>query len=158
MENIKAPCLEKKEVERRDLAFLKAALMRSWRSDTSSSPKVWNTANPMLGQSAVTALIVQDYFGGKLVKVDVFRGGKQSDSYHYNELDDGKRVDLTHGQFVDGITFGPKEYVEREVVFSFPDTVRRYELLKNRVEETLGRYRSNMKMLDACPLRDSAKT
>ena len=144
--------MEKKEMEQRDLAFLKAALMRSWRSDTSSFPEEWSTANPMRGQCAVTALIVQDHFGGKLVRV-TFAEGKLTGSHYYNELDNGRHVDFTRMQFAEGTTFGPQEYRERGYVLSSQSTAKRYELLKNRVEGVLERYRSNMKMLDACPLR-----
>ncbi|MGA3020443.1 MAG: hypothetical protein ABSD68_00635 [Candidatus Micrarchaeales archaeon] len=157
MENVKAICPEKKERERRDKAFVEAALRHSWRSDTSFFPEEWSTANPMRGQCAVTALVVQDYLGGRLIVVDVLTGGKQSDLHFYNELEDGKRVDLTRLQFAEGTAFGAPKYAEREDVLSYPDTVKRYELLKSRVEETLGRYRSGMKILEACPLRSSPK-
>ncbi len=48
--------------------------------------------NPALGQCAVTALIVQDYFGGELVNC--------LHTHHYrNRLPDGKEIDLTKQQF-----------------------------------------------------------
>jgi hypothetical protein len=42
---------------------LKNILKKAWSKETSSVPDQWSKFNPALGQCAVTALAVNDYFG-----------------------------------------------------------------------------------------------
>ncbi len=44
------------------------ALIRSWSIETSSK---WTTENPAKGQCGVTALVVQDIYGGEIKKTKV---------------------------------------------------------------------------------------
>jgi hypothetical protein len=85
--------------------------------------------NRSWGQCAVTALLVQDRLGGRLLRTTV--GGA---SHYLNETPDGERIDLTLEQFGPGATydFEPIER-QRDYVLSFPDTARRYELLRERI-------------------------
>ena len=46
-----------------NLLDLEKALKKSWCKETSYCPNEWNELNPSLGQCAITALIVNDYFG-----------------------------------------------------------------------------------------------
>jgi hypothetical protein len=86
-----------------------------------------------MNQCAVTALIVQDYFGGDLLRCPMTDGG----SHYWNRLPTGEEVDLTKDQ-LDHIAGKPiwEEVVvrNREYVLSYPDTAIRYELLKSRVK------------------------
>ncbi|MCO5161643.1 MAG: hypothetical protein M9939_10935 [Mesorhizobium sp.] len=65
-------------------------LAKAWSLDTSSR---WNAARPALGQCSVTALVVQDVFGGELLKTKV------GDDWHFYNRIDGNRFDLTSAQF-----------------------------------------------------------
>jgi Domain of unknown function (DUF4338) len=92
-------------------------------------------SNPAWGQCAVTALIVQDAFGGELLRSTI--GGI---AHYWNRLDDGSEIDLTR------IQFGPNAYCERpaalrsrDYVLSFPETKRRYEHLRVLVTGKTGR-------------------
>lgn len=71
-------------------------LSKAWSLDTSSK---WSAERPALGQCSVTALVVQDVFGGKLLKTPV--GG----SWHFYNLVDGRRFDLTAEQFESAIAY-----------------------------------------------------
>ena len=117
-----------------DLATLEAALERSWSAKTSYYSD-WTPQNPAYGQCAVTALIVQDYFGGELV----FQATTPGEAHFWNQLKDGTKVDLTERQFVlapvirDPQTSNPV----RQRVLSVPATQARYALLKAEVEKNL---------------------
>lgn len=118
--------------------FLKF-LQKSWFPETSKTPEKWSEENPAIGQCAVTALVVQDYFGGEIVWAEVvlLNGEKVS---HYFNLIDGEEIDLTRSQFPVGSII-PRGVSKtqgfastREYMLSDPDTVRRYELLKEKVQ------------------------
>jgi hypothetical protein len=101
----------------------------AWSADTSANPEEWSKDNPALGQCAVTALYVQEVFGGTLQRVAVFGGG----SHYYNRIDGYGDVDLTRQQFPDAQQFGPPEERTRAYVLSFPVTMIRYRLLRSRL-------------------------
>src|SRR5205809_837581 len=100
-----------------------------WCRETSSDPGAWTRENLTWGQCAVTALIVQDYLGGDLLRAPV--GGSM---HYWNLLPNGVELDLTRGQFGPNAVIGESEIREREYVLSFPATVERYELLEKRAE------------------------
>lgn len=65
-------------------------LQGSWSQYTSTK---WTQSNPALGQCSVTALVLQDRFGGGLLKTRI------GDAWHfYNEID-GDVHDFTSQQF-----------------------------------------------------------
>ena len=114
------------------LSALKLAIERSWGPDTSSDPAKWSESNRAYGQCAVTALVIQDFFGGNLLRVEA-SGPDEKVSHYYNRLRDGNIIDLTRRQFKEGTKFSDPEHREREYVLSYPATASRYEVLRNRV-------------------------
>ena len=124
---------------------LKKVLPQAWspRIDISLEG-IFNRDDPSVGQCAVTALVVQDYFGGEILNTIVtgsdFPGISSS---HYFNVIDGETIDLTRSQFKKGTHFSealPKNEglsSTREYMLSFPSTVERYEALKLRVNELL---------------------
>ncbi len=78
------------------LQDLAAALDEAWSSGTSTK---WTPENPPNGQCSVTSLVVQDLFGGEILKMQVPGG-----THFYNRIG-GKRVDLTISQFGQSIAF-----------------------------------------------------
>lgn len=115
-------------VTRVDLA---RALRASWQRDTSSDPDRWEAANAAFGQCAVTALVVQDFLGGELLRTTV-----GDVSHYWNELGSGDELDLTRHQFA---IYQPKGRYRRtrEYVLSFPETRYRYARLLKRVVDFL---------------------
>lgn len=104
-------------------------LRDAWCRETSSDPDNWTPENPAWGQCAVSALIIQDLLGGELLRTTV-----QGVSHYYNRTENHELLDVTLEQFRSNVgLFGPTEVRTREYVLSFPDTARRYELLKSRV-------------------------
>jgi hypothetical protein len=112
-----------------------SALERSWSSDTALGE--WRKDVPSLNQCAVTALIVQDYFGGELLRCKT----KYGDSHYWNRLSPENIVDLTYEQFqeIDDEPLYDSTIVRtREYVLSFEDTKRRYDLLCKRIINLIG--------------------
>ena len=80
----------------------------------------------------MTALVVQDLFGGALVLGEVRVGGEKTGHHWWNRFGSGVEVDLTRGQF------RPDEVVVGGAVIERPpgDPGRcreQYELLRDRV-------------------------
>lgn len=114
------------EVNLRNLQF---ALLVSWGPDTAKGD--WREDVPSLNQCAVTALVVQDYFGGSLLRCALDDG----DSHYWNSTLYLGEVDLSCNQFAVSKQklVGDIIVRDREYVLSFPDTKQRYEILKDRV-------------------------
>lgn len=120
------------------LQHLRDALQVSWNADTCAEWERdrWNSCLPAFGQCAVTALVVQDMFGGKIVK--------DPDNDHYwNIFDDGAECDLTREQFAEGITLQAKEERTREYMLTSERSIKaktpdRYNILRERVRKILG--------------------
>lgn len=113
------------------LAFFDA-IKNAWCRETSADPEGWNPQLPALGQCAVTALVVQDGFGGDLLRSKIL-----GISHYWNRLpwESGYgEIDLTRSQFPHGTPLD-EEPIERdrEYVLSFPETKARYELLRERM-------------------------
>lgn len=109
-------------------------------SQTSADPREWSDKNVLWGHCAVVSLLAQDYFGGALV-----RGSLEETKYAYlrshywNKLSNGEEVDFTSSQYTDlsiGDLLGEER--PRERVLSHPDTVKRYQMLKEKFEQNLG--------------------
>lgn len=110
---------------------LQQALMDSWSVDTAIGE--WLAIVPALGQCAVTALVVQDYFGGKILRCPLGFGS----SHYWNDTDVFGELDLTISQF--GYVRDPLNYKktivrERDYILSFETTKMRYELLSSKVK------------------------
>ena len=104
------------------------SVRRAWSSETSADPATWTVDNPASGQCAVTSLVVQDAFGGELLRSTV--GGV---SHYWNRLPDGTELDLTLEQFGGVRPDEPGEVRARDYVLSFTETARRYALLRKRM-------------------------
>lgn len=114
------------------ISDLEKILKKCWCKKTSAFPKLWSKKNPAWGQCAITALIVQDYFGGILL-----RGMTNFGSHYWNKLPDGTEVDLTRGQFPEGTIIENAAYKKRDYIISYAPVVARYNILKKKVENLL---------------------
>jgi hypothetical protein len=107
---------------------LRHLLPSAWRGDTSLLPAEWSADNPAVGQCAVTALVVQDLFGGELR-----RGIADSETHYWNLLPDGRELDLTASQFETRPEFVETALRSREYVLSFEATRDRYRRLRRNL-------------------------
>lgn len=121
-----------------DLKQLQTALQKSWSHETAYGG-IWSKANPALGQCAISSLIVQDYFGGKIERFFI----NDTRETHYANNIHGAQIDTTISQFDNGIklTLAQVELADGETMrarmLANADTLRRYDLLRQKVEENL---------------------
>lgn len=119
-----------------DKQTLLSALKRSWDRDTVRPQDEWREDVPSLNQCCVTALIVQDYFGGDLLRCKMTDG----DSHYWNRLPSGEEIDFTKDQFS---YINPKplyntvEVRNRKKILSYKTTRNRYNILKERVNKII---------------------
>jgi len=125
-----------------NLNILEKALLKSWSKETSYYPDEWSELNPSFGQCAVTALIVNDYFGGDIVWSEASLPNGQKISHFFNIIN-GKEVDLTRYQFPEG-TVIPKGVEKkknftstREYLLSYENKNLRYVVLKEKLRNYL---------------------
>lgn len=115
-------------------AELKAAVEKSWNEETARGE--WNPENPPLNQCAVTALVVQYYMGGYILRCKTTLGG----SHYWNKMYSGLGIDFTLDQFkhiVDQPDWDTVTVADRDRLLNNPDTSRRYNILLRRVFEAL---------------------
>ncbi|MCD6367574.1 MAG: hypothetical protein J7L45_00650 [Candidatus Aenigmarchaeota archaeon] len=117
-----------------NLNDLKRALEKSWDEET-CYPELrddWSPEKPSLGQCAVTALVVQDYFGGELLYC-------KHHHHYWNRISTGEEVDFTRDQFPEGTEIcldyiRSRNHLLNGKYSKKARTAERYELLKKRVE------------------------
>ena len=120
-----------------NIETLERALKKSWNKDTCYPlmEKGWSSKNSAYGQCYVTTLIVNDYFGGEILKAKFGEG-----TGHFWNLINNKEIDLTRSQF-DKSEVIPKPTIHsREEIEKNPKYVKynqRYLILKKRVEKFL---------------------
>ena len=132
-----------------ELKTLKKLLKKSWTVDTciKSSREEWSADNYSLGQCDITALIVNDYFGGKIMRVMTNYGS------HYYNLIDNNIIDLTVEQFSGEIPkYQRGEERSRTYLLSNEDTKKRYIELLNNLDKAIGKD-SSLKMIRELEIR-----
>lgn len=107
-------------------------LRRSWSRETCfyKLQELWNENNPSYGQCAITTLILNDLFGGKIMRCMV------GDTSHYYNLINGRIVDFTIDQFGDisSLDYSKGEERSREYLLGSEDTKIRYLMLLEKVK------------------------
>jgi len=136
------PMNPKKALEKA-MVFFRQVFEKAWCRDTCWHKMEWDESKPKsAGQCYVTALIIQDEWGGKLVH------GKVNHLDHYwNQLPDGTEIDLTSDQFSGGDGLHP--HPDRKVIGlakSVNRTIKRYKLLKQRFEDERLRQAKRIKL------------
>lgn len=101
------------------------ALASVWAADTASPAEGWSATTPARNHCSVTSLVVQDHFGGEILKTATSGG-----AHFYNSIG-GRRWDLTVSQFAEPIPF---EDVPASRALALADTSeRKYALLVERL-------------------------
>ncbi|MBM7621156.1 hypothetical protein JOC95_003029 [Bacillus tianshenii] len=75
---------------------LSDALFASWSTDSSTK---WTENNPAKGQCGVSALVVNNFYGGRILKT------KLEEGWHFYNHIDGERFDFTESQFCHPIVY-----------------------------------------------------
>jgi hypothetical protein len=108
--------------------------------ETSQDPEGWQIDNPLWGHCAVVALLAQNFWGGNLLRASLssVKGFEHMRSHYWNQLKDGTEVDFTKSQFKDNYPNNLQAEIRaREYVLSYPETAKRYELLRSRILKLL---------------------
>ncbi len=121
------------------LTDVERAIRVSWGADTCAPEDIpdWHPGNPAWGQCGTTALVLNDLFGGDLVRGDVHRDGEWADDHWWNRLGDGLELDLTREQFAPNELVGTGEPIPRPTGSTRLD--REYGTLHERVWKHLNR-------------------
>ena len=99
-------------------------LYKCWSVNSSTK---WTLDNPSKGQCGVTSLVVNDFFGGDILKTKIPEG------WHYYNRISNKYFDFTQSQFLQKPIY-LDILSNREEAFS--DTnIEQYNYLKNRVNQ-----------------------
>ena len=117
-----------------EIEQLKQLLTWCWEKETCSPGlrNEWNEENPSLGQCAITALIVNDFFDGKIMRCMASSGS------HYYNLIDNEIVDLTLEQFLGEIPqYEEGQERTREYLLSNEDTKSRYKKLLYNLKQLM---------------------
>ena len=106
-----------------------------WAADT-CAPRMrqnWTPDNPTLGQCSITAFLMQDIFGGKVLGMR-----RRSGNVHcFNDVD-GCVFDLTSEQFGgEALDYSNCPEQRREDHFAKAEKLARYELLRDRLTQAL---------------------
>lgn len=101
---------------------ISSLLLKSWSVETSSQ---WLPENPARGQCNVTSLVVQDLFGGEILKTEVSGG------WHFYNCIDGQRYDFTASQFSPPILYADIVTTRDEALAGTGE--KQYMMLKARL-------------------------
>ena len=117
-----------------EIKSFKKVLNMAWSKET-CVPLLrdkWSEENKELGQCAITALVVNDCYGGKIMRCMTMAG-----SHYYNLIDD-EIVDLTVEQFMGEVPlYEEGQERTREYLLSNEDTKARYLMLLKKVKTIL---------------------
>ena len=89
----------------------------------------WTDKNKALGQCAITALVLNDFLGGKIMRCE-----SESGSHYYNLIND-EIIDLTVSQFKNLPNYSTGEERAREYLLPNEDTKERYKKLLEKVKD-----------------------
>lgn len=109
-----------------DESVVLEALRAAWSAESSS---LWTAENPARGHCGVTALVIQDHFGGAIRKTMLPEGP------HFYNVIDGERHDFTTGQFSQLPAYDDTPSSREE---AFSDTNEyQYAVLSDRFENVI---------------------
>lgn len=106
------------------------ALHFSWGKDTAyrKDAENWTPQNPALGQCAITALLFNELYGGR-----IYSGVSDDGIVHYWNRKLGIKCDFTKQQFTKKMRFKEIKKWNREELLKTGNVAERYELLRERV-------------------------
>lgn len=103
-------------------------LSKAWSLDSSSK---WTINNPAKGQCGVTALVINDLFGGMILKTELVEGW-----HFYNQINN-QRYDFTESQFKSEILYQDIPSNREEAILD--TNQQQYDYLRQKVNELWNR-------------------
>ncbi len=119
------------------LKKLEKAIRCSLGRDTCYFKRIWDDKSQpdSSGHCRVVALIVNDYFGGEILLSHVV--GNPKYTHYWNQLSNGKEIDLTKDQFKKGTRLTRPVVISRKQVLGNKRINGHYLILKRRVSKKL---------------------
>lgn len=111
--------------------------------ESSADPAGWSSERPFWGQCLVVSLLVQDIYGGTLLRQSLKEvvGFEHFGSHYSNRLPDGNELDLTAGVLREKLgAHVPKQEYPREKALSRLDNRQCYFVLKQALIKELIRW------------------
>lgn len=121
-----------------NLKLFTKILKKAWSKETSYWPEKWNPKKPSIGQCAVTALLLQNYAGGKILQTKIPNYG----THLWNKLPNGKEIDLTRNQFPKRIKIPKGKVISRSTLLKVKSLRKRYNTLIKNFEKELTKIKS----------------
>lgn len=121
---------------------LRSLLRKAWSKETTNDPHNWTPENPAWGQCVPTALVAQDFFGGKILQT-IVRIKKENHppevSHFWNRLPDGREIDFTKEQLPNDAEILEDEIktISRHGLFRIQNVRKRYAILRLAVENLI---------------------
>lgn len=123
-----------------NLADVERAIRASWSPATCDPVDLadWSSSNSARGQCGVTALVLQDLFGGELLMAEVRHadGGRQGVHY-WNRFGEDLEIDLTREQFTLGEVISAPSVVSRPKDLNCARLAAQYAVLAAAVRRQL---------------------
>lgn len=122
-------------MEKINIDDLKKLFLNAWSKETCfpTLGESWTSENPTLGQCAVTALIINDLFGGTIFKNNF--------NHYWNVIETGEVIDLTEEQSTDTVKENEVEVSRDYILFSERarefKTLERYQLLLKSIHRQI---------------------
>jgi hypothetical protein len=124
----------------RSLADIERVIRASWSAESCDPVDLdqWSPETPARGQCAVTALLVQELFGGELLVAEVRHADGSRQGVHYwNRLAGGVELDLTREQFTASEVVHAPETVPRPPDLEHSRLAAQYNALASAVRVRL---------------------
>ena len=103
-------------------------LEKGWSQESCENGKAWDERNPCAYQSAATALLVKEIFGG-----DIFRYMRK-DKWHYFNFIDDIYIDLTYQEYHDSPFTEYSKYKDKDITSRrLKETEDREQILKSNI-------------------------
>ena len=134
-------------MKEKELGYFKRVcflLSSCWSRETSANPEDWAPRDLAVGQCAVTILVLQDIFGGDILRYHVLPPGRSQPTpgeklpTHYTLFIDGREYDPTCQQFSEGVTLiNRAPWKRQQMLHDYPKTMERYALLMLQLAKLL---------------------
>lgn len=106
-------------------------ISRLWSGATSSPTHAWSSSTSAKNHCSITSLIVQDHFGGEILRT------RTSGGTHFYNMIEGRKWDLTVSQFDEPIPYDDTASTREDAMAD--TSPEKYALLASRLREAMSK-------------------
>jgi hypothetical protein len=127
-------------MDKKPITTVIKAVKNAWGKDTAyhKDAERWTNKNPSIGQCAVTALVINHFFGGKIIS-----GVSSDGAVHFWNRILGFKIDLTKSQFEGKKKFANLRVWNANDLILTGNVEKRYQALLRRTCDFLTKGASN---------------